>query len=149
MKIIPLTLKQANDYIQKYHRHHKPTVGHRYSLGASQNGELIGVAVVGRPVARMCNAYTTAEVTRLCTNGGKNVCSFLYSACARVAKEMGFERIQTYILESEPGTSLIATGWNKEVESKGGQWKHTDGKTRRTDQPTEPKTRWGKDFVKQ
>ncbi len=146
---MPLTLKQANDFVDKLHRHHRPVAGHRFSIGLFTNeDELCGVAIVGRPVARKCDQYFTAEVTRLCTNGHKNSCSALYSACARICKEMGFKKIQTYILESEPGVSLRASGWQEEATSPGGQWKHTDGKPRRTDQPTEPKTRWAKYLYK-
>jgi hypothetical protein len=57
---------------------------------------------------------------------------------------MGYKKIQTYILESELGTSLKASGWIMEAVTAGGQWKHTDGKPRRTDQPTKPKQRWAK-----
>lgn len=142
LRIIPLTLTQANAYIKQYHRHHKPVRGHRFSLGAI-NGDslLVGVCVVGRPVARMVDAYRVAEVTRLCTDGSKNCCSFLYSAAARVAREMGFDKIQTYILETETGASLRAAGWEYEETTAGGQWKHTAG-PRRTDQPTCAKKRY-------
>lgn len=83
-------------------------------------------------------------MTRLVTDGTKNACSALYAAAARIGREMGYKKIQTYILASEPGTSLVASGWVDEGEAGGGQWKHTDGKPRRTDQPTEKKTRWAK-----
>ena len=83
-------------------------------------------------------------MTRLVTDGVKNGCSMLYAAAAAAAKAMGFLRIQTYILESEPGTSLKASGWVHEGPAGGGQWRHTDGKERRTDQPTERKRRWAK-----
>lgn len=147
MKVTPLTLRQANEYIEKNHRHHKPVQGHRFSIGAVDNaGSILGVAVVGRPVARMVNAYDVAEVTRLCTAGEKNVCSFLYSACARICREMGFKKIQTYILETETGGSLAASGWTYEGPAGGGQWKHTDGKKRRDDQPIDKKSRWAKEL---
>ena len=74
MKIIPLTLAQANEHIAALHRHHKPVQGHRFSVGAIDETGLLGVAVVGRPVARGCDPYLTAEVTRLCTTGAKNGC---------------------------------------------------------------------------
>lgn len=106
LKTVPLTLDMANSYIAAFHRHHKPVRGHRFSIGAMKGDDIIGVAVVSRPVARMCDQYLTAEVTRLCTEGGKNVCSFLYGAAARICKEMGFTKIQTYLLDSEPGTSM-------------------------------------------
>lgn len=116
MRIIPLTLKQANELVASIHRHHKPVQGHRFSIGVEVNGTIVGAAIVGRPVARGCDAYMTAEVSRLVTNGHKNACSFLYSAAARIAKEMGFDKIQTYILEEESGISLVASGWDYEGE---------------------------------
>lgn len=82
-------------------------------------GELCGVAICSNPVARNADDGLTLEVSRLCTDGTYNACSMLYSACARIAKDMGFEKIQTYILESEHGTSLKASGWNKEADSVG------------------------------
>jgi hypothetical protein len=84
------------------------------------------------------------EVVRLVTDGTYNACSILYAAAARAGQAMGYERIQTYILDSETGASLRASGWICEGAAGGGQWKHTDGKPRRTDQPTEVKTRWAK-----
>lgn len=145
LRLIQTELKDANAFIARLHRHHKPVVGHRFSVGASVDGNShCGVAIVGRPVSRGCNPKKIVEVTRLCTDGTKNACSFLYSAAARAAKELGYKKIQTYILESEDGTSLKAAGWTLEAYTKGGQWSGTDGKPRRTDQPTGPKSRWSK-----
>jgi hypothetical protein len=144
LKIIPLTLAQANILIAKWHRHHKPVLGHRFSIGAVADGEVVGAAVVGRPVARECDPYYTVEVTRLVTNGHRNACSFLYSACARIAREMGFQKIQTYILNDEPGTSLRAAGWSLQAVTRGGNWNHSWRKGRREDQPMLPKQRWSK-----
>ena len=147
MNIIPLTIKQANELINKLHRHHKPVTGHRFSLGAMKDGELVGAVVVGRPVSREVAQYAVAEVTRLVTNGTKNACSFLYAAAARVAKEMGFDAIQTYILDSEPGTSLKAAGWQFDGMTAGGDWnssKQYRKQGRRTDQPQCPKQRFTK-----
>ena len=143
---MPLTLAQANAYITQYHRHHKPVRGHRFSIAAVDAAGLLGVAIVGRPVARNCDPYLTVEVTRLCTTGEKNVCSFLYAACSRICKEMGFMKIQTYILDNEPGTTLKAAGWTYEADSPGGDWNASKANagTRRTDQPMQAKQRWGK-----
>jgi len=142
MKIVPITLKAANAFVTQYHRHHKASVGHKFSIGLSENDNLIGVAIMGRPVARGSDNGFTIEVARLCTNGAKNACSMLYQAAARSSKELGYNKIQTYILQIESGTSLKASGWKMEAVTAGGQWKHTDGKERRTDQPTMPKQRW-------
>lgn len=148
MRVVPLTLTQANELVDRLHRHHKPVRGHRFSIGVELDGELVGAAIVGRPVSRELDAYRVAEVTRLVTDGSEHTCSFLYGASARIAREMGFDRIQTYILDSEPGTSLKAAGWSFERATSGGDWNHSTafaGK-RRTDQPMTPKQRWGKDF---
>jgi uncharacterized protein (DUF779 family) len=148
LQLRPLTLKQANELIAALHRHHKPVTGHRFSIGVKdvKLGTIVGVVVVGRPVARMIDQYNVAEVTRLVTDGTKNACSFLYSAAARAAKAMGFDYIQTYILESEPGTSLKAAGWELDGTTSGGNWNHSWRKGRREDQPMVPKQRWKKDL---
>lgn len=104
MKAVPLELKQAQDYIHKYHRHHEPAHRDEFRIGCAEDGEIIGVIQVGRPVNRYLDDGYTLEVLRLCSNGKKNVCSFLYSKAARIAMEMGYKRIITYILESETGT---------------------------------------------
>lgn len=144
--IVPLELKTANDLVARLHRHHKQCQGHRFSLGVmTEDGELRGAAIIGRPVARLAgHPSEVLEVTRLVTDGTLNACSALYGAAARVGRELGYLRIQTYILESEPGTSLKASGWTCEGVAGGGQWKHTDGRPRRTDQPTDKKLRWAK-----
>lgn len=149
LSVCPLTLSQANGIVAELHRHHKPAQGHRFSIGCEDTeGKLHGAAICGRPVARGCDPYRVLEVTRLVTDGTKNACSILYAAAARIAREMGFRRIQTYILQSETGHSLKASGWNYEADTAGGDWnasKAYAGK-RRTDQPMEPKQRWGKEL---
>jgi hypothetical protein len=149
LQIAPLTLKQANDFVKTFHRHHTPVVGHRYSIGVKDgNGTLHGAAIVGRPTGRKNPQYDWAEVTRLVTNGQKNACSALYAACARIAKEMGFKRIQTFILEEETGVSLKAAGWQFERLSAGGDWNVPSRGGRRTDQPQQAKQRWKKELNK-
>lgn len=144
----PLTLRQANAAVTKLHRHHKPVRGHRFSIGlftGPHPTRLVGALIVGRPVARAVPAYRVAEVTRLATDGTKNACSILYSAAARACLAMGYERIQTYILEAELGTSLRAAGWKRdEIESDGGDWNCNVRSGRRTDQPLGAKQRWSK-----
>src|SRR5438128_1978674 len=109
LALIPLTLAAANAFVGAHHRHHRPIQGHKFSLGAGKDGQLVGVAIVGRPVSRMRDDGLTLEVTRLCVlPGTKNACSFLYGAVARAAFALGYHRIGTYILASEPGTSLRA-----------------------------------------
>lgn len=116
----PISLEDANAYVGKHHRHHNPVQGHKFSLSAYAQGTLVGVAMVGRPVARMIDDETTLEVTRLATNGTANACSFLYGSARRAAQALGYNRLVTYILATEPGTSLRAAGW-KRVEGLGGR----------------------------
>jgi hypothetical protein len=144
--IVPLELKEANDFVNRLHRHHKPVVGHRFSIGCIDDQQTLrGVCIVGRPVARLAGLpRDVLEVTRLCTDGTRNACSILYAAAANAGKAMGYKRIQTYTLPVEGGASLKASGWTCEGAAGGGQWKHTDGKSRRTDQPTDVKMRWSK-----
>lgn len=120
--IVRISLDEANQFVEANHRHHKPVVGHIFSIGAAVGENIVGVAIVGRPVSRMRDNGVTAEVTRLCTDGTKDACSFLYGACARAAFALGFKKIGTYILASEPGTSLTATGWRCLGERGGGSW---------------------------
>lgn len=146
--MIPLELAEANALVNQWHRHHAPAQGHRFSIGAIDNdGILHGAAIIGRPVARLAGSpRDVLEVVRLVTDGTENCCSILYAAAARAGAALGFRRIQTYVLESERGTSLKASGWTCEGPAGGGQWNHSDGKPRRTDQPTEIKRRWAKDL---
>ena len=146
---VPLELTEANHLVSRLHRHHKPAQGHRFSLGCiDSDGNLHGAAIVGRPVARLAGSpRDVLEVVRLVTDGTPNACSILYAAAARCGQALGFRRIQTYVLDSEPGTSLLASGWEYDGQAGGGQWKHTDGKPRRTDQPTEVKGRWSKSLA--
>ena len=146
LRIVPIELVEANAVDAAWHRHHQPCQGHRFSLGAIDDDDVVrGAAIIGRPVARMAgHPRAVLEVTRLVTDGTPNACSMLYAAAARAGRAMGFERIQTYILEEEQGITLRAAGWSCEGAAGGGQWKHTDGKPRRTDQPIGMKARWAK-----
>lgn len=90
LRLRPISLRDANEYVRQHHRHHKPVAGHKFSIGCEADGELVGVIIAGRPVSRYLDDGFTLEVTRLCTNGAKNACSFLYGAAARAAAAMGY-----------------------------------------------------------
>lgn len=122
LEIVPITLKEANAFVEQNHRHHKPTKGHKFSIGLSDGEKIVGVAIVGRPVSRYLDDGWTLEVNRLCTDGSKNACSMLYAAAWRAAKAMGYKKVITYILKSEPGTSLKAAGWKCVGEAGGERW---------------------------
>jgi hypothetical protein len=105
------------------HRQHKPVTGHRYSIGVCGPSGILGVAIVGRPVGGT-HQYDWLEVTRLCTDGTPNACSFLYGAAVRAGKALGYTRIQTYILKEESGVSLKASGWKFDRMSHPPGWHH-------------------------
>lgn len=111
MRLRHVELAEANAFVERLHRHHKRVQGHRFSLGAEVEEELVGVVIVGRPVGGN-NQHDWLEVTRLCTDGTRNACSFLYSAAARAGRALGYLRIQTFILAEEPGSSLKAANWS-------------------------------------
>lgn len=139
LRIVPLSLAKANGFIGEFHRHHGPLRFHKFAIGiVDEAGALRGTAVVGRPVARMRDDGKTAEVARVATDGVPNGCSKLLGACARICREMGYERVGTYILTSEPGTSLRAAGWRFVYRSPGGSWSRHD-RPGRDNHPLGPK----------
>lgn len=117
---VPMELAEANLFVSSFHRHNKAVRGHRFSIGASDGAQLVGVAIVGRPVARALQQADggTAEVLRCCVRDGapKGACSFLYGACWRAWKAMGGSRLVTYTLQSESGASLRGAGWRVVAE---------------------------------
>ena len=141
MVAVPLPLKEANAFVALHHRHHQPVVGHKFSIGAVLTGMVCGVVIVGRPVNRHLDDGLTLEVTRLCTDGTKNACSFLYGAASRAAFALGYKRIGTYILKSEPGTSLTAAGWRLVGETGGKSWS-VPSRPRVDTHPLEPRLRF-------
>lgn len=143
MIAVPLTLAEANEFVARWHRHHQPVVGHKFSIGATLTGEIVGVAIVGRPVSRMLDDGLTLEITRLATDGTRNACSFLYGRAARAAFALGYRRIGTYILVSESGISLRASGWRLIGTAGGGSW-HREGRPRVDLAPTQQKLRYEK-----
>ena len=141
LEITPITYKEACAFIERHHRHHEPPQGWKFGVAVAENGEIVGVATVGRPVARHMQDGWTLEVTRVATDGTHNACSKLYGTCWRAAKALGYRKLITYTLASESGASLRGAGWECIGEAGGGKW---DRKSRpRVDtHPTQTKLRW-------
>ena len=116
LRIHPITLRAAREFIALHHRHNKPPVGWKFGVSAQLNGVLVGVATAGRPIARHFDDGTTLEVNRTCTDGTRNANSLLYGAVWRAAKAMGYKRCITYTQSDETGASLRAVGWVKVKE---------------------------------
>lgn len=111
LTIRPIHLRAANAFVKQYHRHNIPTVGGKFAVSCYNGDTLCGVAICGRPTARKADDGTTLEIYRNCTDGTYNACSKLYGACVRIAKEMGYTKVITYILESENGASIKASNF--------------------------------------
>lgn len=141
LELTPITLAEANAFVKENHRHHRPVVGHKFSVSVSSNGVVRGVAIIGRPVARGLDNGWTLEVTRVATDGAKNACSMLYGASWRAAKALGYKKLITYTLASEPGTSLYAAGWRVVGEVKGRSWS-CQSRPRVDLYPQQDKLRW-------
>lgn len=122
LRIVPVTLELANDFVRRLHRHHKPVTGAKFAIGVTDGEAIRGVAITGRPVSPYLQAHKPlcAEITRCCTDGARNACSMLYGAARRAARAMGHEPIYTYSLPEEGGASLRAAGFRLDKEDAGG-----------------------------
>ncbi len=140
LRVVPCDLKTANDFVRRLHRHSRPVVGHKFAVGVEATcrfveGEvdvLVGVAIVGRPVAPRLDDGKALEITRLCTNGTPNACSMLYAAARKAARALGYGPIYTYTLPDEGGASLRAAGFRLDKEDAGGSaamWHSRPGRT--------------------
>lgn len=142
LQVTPCTLREANAVVRAWHRHHRPVRGHVFSLSvADSSGEVHGVVIAGRPVARALQDGFTLEVTRCCTNGTQNCCSLLYAAAWRAAKALGYRKLITYTLPEEGGASLRGAGWTCIGAAGGGSWS-CPSRPRIDLHPTQTKLRW-------
>jgi L-amino acid N-acyltransferase YncA len=140
-ELVAIPLDEANAWVERHHRHHRPVVGHKFSIALAIGGEVVGVAIVGRPVARHYDDGVTLEVNRCCTDGTRNACSWLYSRAWRAAQALGYRRLITYTLPSEGGGSLRGAGWRCVGKAGGGSWS-SKGRPRVDKHPLQVKLRW-------
>lgn len=141
LQVVPISLTEANAFVARFHRHHKPVPGHKFAVAVSDGEAIRGVAIVGRPVSRMLQDGFTLEVNRCCTDGARNACSMLYGASWRAAKALGYWRLLTYTLPEEGGASLRASGWRLIGERGGGSW-NCPSRPRVDTHPTQRKLLW-------
>jgi len=141
LELCPLTLGEARAFVDAHHRHHPAPVGGLFAIGVMRDEQVVGCVIVGRPVARRLDGDFTAEVTRLCTDGSRNACSILYAAAWRACRAMGYRRLVTYTLATEPGASLRAAGWQCVAEVRGRSWS-CQTRPRIDKHPTQAKLRW-------
>jgi hypothetical protein len=143
LEISPLSCKEANRLVARWHRHHRPTHNQLFALGVALGDDLVGAAIVARPVSRLLEDGYTAEVVRCATDGTKNACSKLYGAAWRAARALGYRKLITYTLPEEGGSSLRASGFKLLGIAGGGTWARKD-RPRIDDHPLQQKLRWEK-----
>ena len=124
LELVPVSFSDACAFVAAHHRHHRPPIGHKWSVGVAAGGVLVGVAMIGRPIARVYDDGRTLEVNRTCTDGHPNANSMLYGAAWRGCKAMGYRRLITYTQVGESGASLRAAGWRvvAELPPRRGWW---------------------------
>jgi hypothetical protein len=146
LEAIPITLREAKEFVDNFHRHNKSPLSGLFAVAASDGENLVGVAIVGRPVARLFDNGSTAEVTRCCVldSAPKNTCSFLYARCWQAAKALGWTKLITYTLQDESGSSLRGVGWKCVAELKPNNPKAWQTRPGRQWQPVvgQAKLRW-------
>lgn len=116
LQLVPVKWADVKGFVADWHRHHKPPIGYLWAHGVAADEVLVGVAIVGRPVARHFDDGRTVEVTRTATDGYKNANSMLYGAAARAAFAKGYRRVITYNQKGESGSSLRAAGYRVVAE---------------------------------
>jgi hypothetical protein len=142
LTVVPMTLREARAYVDRVHRHHRAPQGGLFAIGAAVEDAIVGVVIIGRPVARGLGSDDfTAEITRLASDGTRNVCSLLYAAAWRACRAMGYRRLVTYTLATEPGSSLRAVGFSDVARVTGRSW-HCPSRPRVDTHPLEDKIRW-------
>lgn len=141
LELVPTTRDEAMAFVALHHRHHGRPRGYLFAAACASEGAVCGVAIVGRPVARLLQDGWTAEVTRVATDGTRNACSFLYGACWRAARALGYRRLVTYTLREEGGASLRGAGFTLIGEAGGGTWSRR-ARPRVDTHPLQAKIRW-------
>lgn len=141
LAIVPCDLDEANAFVAQHHRHHRPVMGHKFSLACVQGEMVVGVAIISRPVARHLDDGLTLEITRVATDGTRNACSALYGAARRATFALGYKRLVTYTLPSEGGASLRGAGYRQIGVAGGGSWNRRH-RPRVDKAPLQEKIRW-------
>lgn len=139
MELRDISIRDAMRYVDDWHRHLSRPQGAKFALAAWVGDRVVGVALVGRPVARR-EQPRTAEVIRVATDGTRNACSFLYARAKRAAQALGYRRVVTKTLPGEGGASLRAVAATLVGETRAQQWDREN--RRRTPKEHQSKLRW-------
>lgn len=130
LTIVPISIKEANGYVDRWHRHNKPIRVARWACACVDHlGTIHGVAIFGTPSCTNLMDGLTGEILRVATDGTRNSCSILYGACRKAAFALGYTRVVTYTLHSESQASLKAVGFKLVDDNAGGSpWTNRKGR---------------------
>jgi hypothetical protein len=130
--VTPLTLKEANEFVDHHHSHNKRVQGYKFAIGAIYDGKLVGVSICGRPISATLDNKKTIELLRSCVldDAPKNTNSFLYGRSWRVAEAMGYKKMITYTLIREKASACKAIGMKIVGQTKDSTkaWAHKEKK---------------------
>jgi hypothetical protein len=147
LELRPTTFSEASAFVGEHHSHNKPPVGWKYGCAVFNGDSLLGVVVAGRPVSAALQKQGCLEINRNCVKTtfparlAWNVASMLYGEACREGFRRGYDRVITYTLASERGTSLRAAGFVPVARSRGGSWNRSS-RPREDRSSTKPKIRW-------
>ena len=135
-------IREANAFVARFHRHSLSTAGGKFAVAARYGDRLVGVAIAGRPVARLLDDGLTLEVFRVCTDGTHNACSCLSGRVKTISRLRCYRKVITYTLAEESGASLRAVGAKPVAVVEPQGWDRPN--RRRQDQPVyaKRKVRW-------
>jgi hypothetical protein len=141
LRVVPLTVKAAKRLVKRWHRHLSDIQGGLFAVAIVSGREVVGVAVAGNP-PRVWQGKGKFVIARVAVRElTRNGCSKLYGAICRAGQALGYCEAWTYTLPEEPGTSLLAAGFEDMGTTAGGEWTRPSrprGKAKRA----EPKRRW-------
>ncbi len=149
LELHPIAFGAARDFVARYHRHCAAPVTWRFGKAVWNGRVMVGVVMAGNPVAPALNGRGIVEVNRLCIRRDVpralawNAASMLYGWAAREAALRGWSKIITYTRSDEAGTSLVASGWEREAVTRGRGW-HSKGRRRSNTNAFIDKVRWSK-----
>lgn len=141
LQLQPINFDEACEFIRRYHRHHESAQGWKFGIAVNDGEKIVGVCMIGRPVSRHLDDGWTMEVTRSCTDGTPHVNSMMYAAAWRACRAMGYRKLITYTLTTEPGTTFKALQWKCLGEAGGGSWS-VPSRLRIDKHPTAKKLLW-------
>ena len=145
----PVRFTAARDFVRHHHAHCTAPAAWRFGQAILNGGTMLGVVMVGNPVAPALNGRGTVEVNRLCIRRdiprvlAWNAASQLYGWAAREAARQGWTHIITYTRADEDGISVRAAGWQQEARIRGRGW-HSSRRARSNTNAWVDKIRWGK-----